>query len=259
MKGVKTATALLAAAAIALLVYAAVSVNGTTQAQGDSPASAPVKWDMTAVAPTATDLGAFKDGKYVLPPLSYKLTDLEPLYDSAMLKLHYEKHHAAYVAALNAALEKLEKVRSSGDYSQVKSLSNDVAFNGSGHILHTLFWHSMKPGGAKPPPELAKAMAESFGSVDAVIAQFAQAAKTVEGSGWAVLAYEPASGRLLILQSEKHQNLTVWGVTPLLVCDVWEHAYYLQYQNRRADWVDNFLKLANWEFAAQRLAWAKRR
>ncbi len=116
----------------------------------------------------------------------------------------------------------------------------------------------MKPGGSPADAALTKALNESFGSVQAAQAQFAAAAKDVEASGWAILAYEPLSKKLLILQSEKHQDLSVWGTVPLLVCDVWEHAYYLQYQNRRADWVDAFMKLANWEFASQRLAQATR-
>lgn len=213
---------------------------------------------MTTAA-IASELGAFKGGKFVLPELPYQQKDLEPLYDAATVKLHYEKHHAAYVAGLNTALEKLQNARKTGDFGLIKSLSKEVAFNGSGHVLHTLFWNSMKPGGSKMPHELETAMAESFGTVDAALAQFSQASKTVEGSGWGILAYEHLSGKLLILQSEKHQNLAVWGATPLLACDVWEHAYYLGYQNRRADWVDNFMKLANWSFAADRLAWAKGR
>jgi superoxide dismutase, Fe-Mn family len=208
---------------------------------------------------TAPDnLGAVKDGKYVLPDLPYDYGALEPVYNAETLHLHHDKHHAGYVKGLNAALEKLEAARREGNYGEVKALSNACAFNGSGHVLHTLFWHSMKPGAAtEPSGDLAAAINDSFGSLAAAKAQFAAATKDVEGSGWGILAYEPFAQKLLILQAEKHQNLAVWGVTPLLVCDVWEHAYYLQYQNRRPDWVDAFMKLANWEFAAQRLAVAR--
>jgi Fe-Mn family superoxide dismutase len=207
-------------------------------------------------------LGGVKDGLYALPKLPYSYEALEPAYDAATLHLHHEKHHAAYVAGLNAALAKLADARKAGDYAAVKALSQAVAFHGSGHILHCLFWCSMSPDAIKTPQDptgpLEGAIKASFGSIEAAKAQFAAATKDVEGSGWGVLAYEPMADKLLMLQAEKHQNLTVWGVTPLLVCDVWEHAYYLKYQNRRADWVDAFVKqLANWSFAAKMYEAAK--
>jgi Fe-Mn family superoxide dismutase len=209
-------------------------------------------------SPFAELVGGVEDGLYVLPKLPYAYNALEPVYDEATLHLHHEKHHAAYVKGLNTALEKLDAARKAGDFAAVKALSRDLAFHGSGHMLHTLFWHSMCKGGSKPSAELMKAKQDSFGSVEAAAAQFVAATNAVEGGGWGVLAYEPVSDKLLILQAEKHQDLTVWGVTPLLVCDVWEHAYYVQYQNRRPDWVDAFMKLANWPFAAERLALVRR-
>jgi superoxide dismutase, Fe-Mn family len=193
-------------------------------------------------------------GKYALPKLPYDVSALEPQYDAKTVEIHHDKHHAAYVKGLNDTLDKLAAARKAADFAVVKALSRDLAFNGSGHVLHTLFWRSMCKGGSKPSAELAKAKQESFGSVEAAAAQFVAATNAVEGGGWGVLAYEPVSDKLLILQAEKHQDLAIWGVTPLLVCDVWEHAYYLQYQNRRPDWVDAFMKIANWEFAAKRLA-----
>ena len=197
--------------------------------------------------------GACENGAYVLPKLPYAFAALEPQYDARTVELHYTKHHAAYVKGLNTALEKLAVARATNDFATVTALSRDLAFHGSGHLLHCLFWNSMCPGGSAVPEKLATAMKDSFGSVAAAQAQFAAATKGVEASGWGVLAYEPIAQKLLILQCEKHQNLTVWGVVPLLVCDVWEHAYYLNYQNRRPDWVDAFMKIANWDFAAKRL------
>lgn len=198
--------------------------------------------------------GACKEGKYVLPELPYAYNALEPLYDEQTVRLHHDKHHAAYVTGLNAALDKLQAARQSNNFADIKPLCKAVAFHGSGHILHTLFWHSMNPGGPNEiSDELGNYMRSSFGSIDACRSQFTAATKDVEASGWGILAYEPLADRLLILQAEKHQDLTVWGVWPLLVCDVWEHAYYLKYQNRRADWVDAFMKMANWQFAAERL------
>lgn len=195
---------------------------------------------------------AYADGRYTLPALPYAYNALEPLYEERILKIHHDKHHAGYVRGLNKTLDKLEAARKANDYSSIKSLSRALAFHGSGHVLHSLFWHSMKPGGSKPPAALAKAMTENFGSVQICQTQFAAATKKVEASGWGVLAYEPVGRKLLIMQVEKHQNLGFWGVVPLLVCDVWEHAYYLQFANNRGAWITNFMKLANWEFAARR-------
>jgi Fe-Mn family superoxide dismutase len=201
--------------------------------------------------------GAFENGRYVLPKLPYAADALEPLYDRQTVEIHHDKHHAAYVKGLNAALEKLHDAQEKKDFSAIRSLCDLVAFNGSGHVLHTLFWHSMKPGGGQMPGDMDRALAEDFGSAQAAQDELAAASKEVQGSGWAVLAFEPTAQKMLILQAEKHQNLTMWGVVPLLVCDVWEHAYYLKFQNNRAAWVDNFMKLANWDFALQRLLAAR--
>jgi Fe-Mn family superoxide dismutase len=193
-------------------------------------------------------------GQYELPKLPYGFDALAPEIEERVLRIHYEKHHAGYVNGLNATLKKLEQARAANDFAQIKALSRDLAFHGSGHVLHTLYWNSMRPAPGAPEPEgaLRAALERHFGSFAAFKAQFLAAAKDVEGSGWAVLAWEPTDGRLLIVQSEKHQNLTIWGVTPLMVCDVWEHAYYLQYQNRRADYVDNFFKLIDWAAVVRR-------
>ena len=201
---------------------------------------------------------AFADGKYILPTLPYSYKALEPHYQERPLEIHHTKHHAGYVRGLNQTLEALSAAREFTDYSAIKSLSRNLAFHGSGHVLHSLFWNSMVPGGTEPTGLLTEAMEKNFGSLDSAKQQFSAAAKKVEGSGWAVLAYEPVGDKLLILQTEKHQNLTFWGAIPLLVCDVWEHAYYLQYANNRSEWVDNFLKLANWNFAAQRYEQARK-
>ncbi|MHC4561868.1 MAG: superoxide dismutase [Planctomycetota bacterium] len=203
-------------------------------------------------APCPPMMGAYADGKYVLPPLPYEADALEPHLDARTLSVHHDKHHAGYVRGLNAALEKLAAARQAGDFSAIKALSRALAFHGSGHVLHTLFWHSMTPGGSQPSGDFAEVVMRDFGSVDSMQAHFAAATKKVEGSGWGILAVEPMAGKLLVLQAEKHQDLTVWGAVPLLVCDVWEHAYYLQYQNRRGDWVDSFLRVANWVFACDR-------
>ncbi len=187
-----------------------------------------------------------------LPPLPYGYDALEPYVDRETLTVHHDKHHAGYVKGFNRALEALAEARASGDHAMIKHWSRELAFHGSGHVLHTLYWGSMSPEGGAPQGALLQALERSFGSVEAFEEQFAAATKAVEGSGWGVLAHEPYMGYLVVLQAEKHQDLGIWGVLPLLVCDVWEHAYYLKYQNRRGDYVQNFLKIANWKEAARR-------
>jgi Fe-Mn family superoxide dismutase len=197
---------------------------------------------------------AFGGGVYKRPELGYGYDELEPYYGKENLRIHHQKHHSGYVKGLNSTVARLKEVRKSGDTGSIKSLSRALAFHGSGHVLHSLFWRSMRPGGSEMPEFLGEAMAESFGSVEAGKEHFAAATKAVEASGWGVLAYEPVMGGLIVLQAEKHQDLAVWGVVPLLVCDVWEHAYYLKYANERGKWVDNFMKIADWSFANKRLA-----
>ncbi|MFW6188921.1 MAG: superoxide dismutase [Planctomycetota bacterium] len=193
-----------------------------------------------------------RDETYVLPDLPYDYDALEPFLGEQTLRLHHDKHHQGYVNGLNATLEKLQAARQAGDWSSIQSLSRDLAYHGSGAVLHAVFWNSMTPGGSPMEGELAEAVEQQYGSVGAFLDQFAAATKAVEASGWGVVAYEPVGERVLALQAEKHQNLAIWGVTPLLVCDVWEHAYYLDYQNRRGEFVDGFRTVANWNFADAR-------
>jgi len=195
-----------------------------------------------------------------LPPLPYDYDALEPYYDKETLTLHHDKHHAAYVAGLNAAEEKIKVALAAGDYAAAKSLAKEQAFHGSGHILHSIFWTNMKPGGGGDPKgALADAITRDFGSIEAFKALFLATANAVEGSGWGVLAYRKMDNKLVILQAEKHENLTQWGVIPILVLDVWEHAYYLKYQNRRPEWTKAFMdNLVNWDDVAERFEAAKK-
>lgn len=208
----------------------------------------------TATAEAEVKPGALPQVRpYELPPLPYAYNALEPVLSEELLKLHHDKHHAGYVAGLNTALEKLKKARESNDAAQVKALSRDLAFHGSGHILHTLYWQSLKPGGSAAPQGIfADAVQRDFGSFDALKLHFTAAAKDVEASGWAVLAWEPLGRRLLVFTAEKHQDLTIWGVVPICVIDSWEHAYYLQYQNRRPEYVDKVFTLIDWQGVAGR-------
>jgi len=193
-----------------------------------------------------------------LPPLPYAYDALEPYYDEQTVRLHHDAHHKAYVDGLNNAEAKLAEAREKGDFALVKHWERELAFHGSGHILHTIFWENMAPGAGGPAVGPIAAQIEAdFGSYEIFKKQFSAAAVAVEGSGWAVLGWNPFFGRLVILTAEKHQDLTQWGVVPLLVCDVWEHAYYLKYQNKRAAWVEAWWNLVNWEDVNRRFAAAR--
>lgn len=190
----------------------------------------------------------YVDGKYVLPPLPYAYDALEPLMDEETVRLHHDKHHAAYVAGANAAAEKLREIAEGKvDAAMTTPYTRNLAFHASGHALHTIFWTNMSPNGKKAPEgALAKAIDEKFGSYDNFLKVFKATAAGVEGSGWALLAYDPSSKSLVICGIEKHQNLDIPGLVPLLACDVWEHAYYLKHKNNRAGFIDNFVQLINW-------------
>lgn len=196
---------------------------------------------------------------FMLPDLPYPYDALEPFLNAETMHLHHDKHHQAYVNALNEAEEKIKAAQKSGDFAALRALTDALAFNYSGHLLHSLFWTNMKPGGGSVPSgDLAAQINKDFGSFDTFKAQFLAATNSVQGSGWGILAWEPLNGQLVILQAEKHQNLAMWGVTPLLVLDVWEHAYYLQYQNRRTEFTAGFFQHAvNWDDVAARLAAAR--
>jgi len=200
--------------------------------------------------------------EYTLPPLEYAYDALEPHIDAQTMQLHHDKHHAGYVRGLNAALQELARVRQDGGSSamaEVRSLTDRLAFHGSGHTLHTVFWKNMtKGGGGEPKGALARVIDRNFGSFSGLQAQFSHAARTVQGSGWGILAWEPLSGRLLVFGAEKHQNRTMWGAVPLLVLDVWEHAYYLKYQNQRGAYVAAFWNVIDWDNVAERLSLAAR-
>lgn len=199
--------------------------------------------------------------EYCLPDLPYPYGALEPVIDEQTLRLHHGKHHAAYVNGLNSAILKLEDARTGNDFASIRSLCLAVAFHGSGHMLHSLFWKSMCEKEKCHEPAsgvLFDQIVTDFGSVAAFKRQFSEAAKTVEGSGWAVLAYENIGKRLMVLQAENHQKQTFQGAIPILTLDVWEHAYYLKYQNRRADYVDAWWSICNWDGTQTRLIEAKR-
>ncbi|KEI01108.1 superoxide dismutase [Clostridium botulinum] len=183
---------------------------------------------------------------FTLPELPYDYNALEPYYDEETLRIHHDKHHKAYVDGLNNAETKLIDARNSGDYSLIKHWEKELAFNGAGDVLHTLFWENMIPGGSTPSGDILERINKDFGNFENFKKQFSSAAATVEGSGWCALVFIPELGKLQIIQIEKHQNLVILGSIPLLVIDVWEHAYYLKYQNRRADFINAWWNIVNW-------------
>lgn len=193
------------------------------------------------------------DGSYKLPQLPYAYNALEPYIDEQTMRLHHDKHHAGYVKGLNNAIAKINENTQSGDFALIKHWEKELAFHGAGHFLHTLFWNSMSPKQGQRSALLNKYLNKSFGNFDNFVALYHAATKSVEGAGWGILAYEPGADKLIILQAEKHQNLTQWVTIPILACDVWEHAYYLKYQNKRGDYITNFMKVINWKVVSSRL------
>jgi Fe-Mn family superoxide dismutase len=190
---------------------------------------------------------------YQLPDLAYDYGALEPHLSARILELHHGKHHRAYVDGANTTLGKIASAREANDFSSIVGLEKTLAFNVSGHVLHSLYWQNLSPnGGGEPSGPLADALGECFGGFTEFKAQMTAATVAVQGSGWSALSWEPVSGRLLVEQIYDHHANTLQGATPLLVIDAWEHAYYLQYENRRADYVSTIWNVINWSDVAQR-------
>jgi superoxide dismutase, Fe-Mn family len=195
---------------------------------------------------------------YTLPDLPYDYSALEPSISGTIMELHHSKHHQAYVTGANTALAQLAEARDSDNLANGNKLEKDLAFNLGGHVNHSIFWTNLSPdGGDKPTGELAAAIDDGFGSFDKFQAHFTATALGVQGSGWAVLAWDSIGQRLLIVQFFDQQGNLPAGIVPLLMLDVWEHAYYLDYKNVRADYVKAFWNIANWDNAQQRLSAAR--
>lgn len=194
--------------------------------------------------------------KYVLPELPYAYDALEPHISAEVMELHHSKHHQNYVNGANAALEKLEAARKDGSIAAVvTALSKDLAFNLGGHTNHSLFWENLGPnGGGKPTGALAAAIDADFGSFEEFQKHFAAAALGLQGSGWAVLAYDKIGERLVIEQMTDQQGNLSIDLVPLLLLDMWEHAFYLQYKNVKADYVAAVWNVFNWDEVAARYA-----
>ena len=196
--------------------------------------------------------------EYTLPDLAYDYSALAPSISGKIMELHHGKHHQAYVTGANTALAQLAEARDTGNLGNVNKLEKDLAFNLGGHVNHSIFWTNMSPnGGDKPTGELASSIEQNFGSFDKFQAHFAATALGVQGSGWAVLAWDSIGQRLIIQQFFDQQANFAAGTVPMLMLDVWEHAYYLDYQNVRADYVKAFCNIVDWANVQKRFTIAR--
>jgi Fe-Mn family superoxide dismutase len=195
---------------------------------------------------------------YELPDLPYDPGALEPHISGRIMELHHGKHHATYVQGANTALEKLHEMRAKGDFATISMLERNLAFNVSGHVLHSVFWTNLSPdGGGTPTGLLADAIDTGFGGLEAFRRQMTEAAATIQGSGWALASWEPVAGRVMVQQVHDHQGQHGQGTVPLLAIDAWEHAYYLQYENRKAEFFDAIWNVIDWPDVQRRFEAAR--
>jgi superoxide dismutase, Fe-Mn family len=195
---------------------------------------------------------------YTLPELPYDYAALEPHISARIMELHHSKHHKAYVDGANNALAQMAEARETGQFQNINRLEKDLAFHLGGHVNHSIFWTNLAPGSdGSPEGELGAAVDEFFGSFDKFKAHFTAAAMGIQGSGWAVLSYDPVGAQLVIQQLFDQQGNTAQGTIPVLQLDMWEHAFYLDYQNVKADYVAAFWNIINWENVHQRFAAAR--
>jgi Fe-Mn family superoxide dismutase len=193
---------------------------------------------------------------YVLPKLPFDYGDLQPHMSKEQLTIHHDKHHQGYVNGANAILQKLDKARKEGADLDVKSTLKELSFNIGGNLLHSLFWNNLAPskkGGGKPTGALGDALDKEFGSFDRFKKEFTQATQSVEGSGWAALTIDKQTKRPIIMQIEKHNTNVYPGFHILMVLDVWEHAYYIDYKNDRPKYIEAFWNIVNWNKPNERL------
>ena len=195
---------------------------------------------------------------YTLPDLPYDYSALEPHISGKIMELHHDKHHKTYVDGANTALEKMAEAREKGDFAAVNLLEKNLAFNLGGHTNHSIFWKNLSPeGGGQPEGELAEAIKDSFGTFDGFVGHFSANATGIQGSGWSVLAYDSVSGKLVIFQLFDQQGNVPVGVIPLLMLDMWEHAFYLDYLNVKADYVKAWWNIVSWADAGARFERAR--
>lgn len=197
---------------------------------------------------------------HTLPPLPYEYDALEPYIDERTMRLHHDIHHRSYVEGLNRAEAALARARRHRDWTALNYWQRQLAFHGSGHFLHSIFWTNMHPdGGGRPTDdELLRQIQRDFGSFDAFRAHFTEAANALNGPGWVMLVWQPMAEKLEILQTQLHHCPAQWTAIPILVLDLWEHAYYLQYRTRRPDYIESWWNVVNWPAVARRWRDARR-
>ena len=193
-----------------------------------------------------------KYGKFIKNPLPYSTDHLEPFMDAETLHLHHNFHHGGAVKGANKDMEMIKSLMNNGDLTLVDHWTRKLSYHLSSHILHSIFWTNLVNKKSQPTGILLKKIEKDFGSMDKMKRMISKISKSIEGSGWGILAYQPYSDNLVILQCENHHKLTVWGAIPLLVIDVWEHAYYLKYKNKRGDFVNALMNIINWDNVSQR-------
>jgi superoxide dismutase, Fe-Mn family len=193
------------------------------------------------------------NGNYIQQALPYSESFLEPHMDAETMHLHYTFHHGGAVKAANKDMAMIKKALDENNLETVDYWTKKLSYHFSSHVLHSIFWTNLTNKNTAPSGELLKRIEKDFGSFDKLKGYIAATSKNVDGNGWGILGYQPYSDKLTVLQCENHEKLTQWGVVPLLVVDVWEHAYYLKYKNKRADFVDTMLQVINWDNVAERM------
>ncbi len=193
------------------------------------------------------------NGNYIQQALPYGESFLEPYMDAETMHLHYTFHHGGAVKAANKDMQMIRKALDENNLETVDFWTKKLSYHFSSHVLHSIFWTNLTNKKKDPKAELLKRIEKDFGSYDKLKLLIAETSKNVDGNGWGILAYQPYSDKLTVLQCENHEKLTQWGCIPLLVIDVWEHAYYLKYKNKRNDFVDTLFNIIDWDNVAQRL------
>jgi superoxide dismutase, Fe-Mn family len=195
-----------------------------------------------------------ENGNFLLAPLPYKFDFLEPYMDAETLNLHYTFHHGGAVKGANKDMEMIKKAVSESNFETVDFWTKKLSYHFSSHALHSIFWTNLTNKKSEPTGDLLKRIEKDFESYDKLKGYIASTSKNVDGNGWGILAYQPYTDSLSIIQCENHEKLIQWGSVPLLVIDVWEHAYYLKYKNKRADFVDALFNIINWDNVQERLS-----
>jgi Fe-Mn family superoxide dismutase len=193
------------------------------------------------------------NGNYLQQALPYNENFLEPYMDTETMHLHYTFHHGGAVKAANKDTQMIKKALEENNLETVDFWTKKLSYHFSSHVLHSIFWTNLTNKKTDPSGNLLKRIYKDFGSYEKLKMLIAETAKNVDGNGWGILAYQPYSDKLTIMQCENHEKLTQWGCIPILVIDVWEHAYYLKYKNKRADFVDTLFNIINWDNTADRL------